>query len=408
MVGTRRQPIGQLQRGLVPLLAVATGLAIASVYYAQPLLPFIGRALHLRPVTASLVVTLGQVGFALGLLFILPLGDLVERRRLVGVLMALAALALVWLGASPSVALLLPAALVVGTASVAAQVLVPFAASLASDQERGRVVGTVMSGLLLGILLARTISAFLAELGTWRLVYFVAAGALLLQAAVLQWRLPTWRERPGLSYPALVRSVATLARREPLLRLRALYGLLLAASFNALWTSLAFLLDQRYHFSLVVIGLFGLAGAGGALAASYAGRLSDRGLTTASTGVACALMVGSWAALWTGASALGLLVAGIVVLEVGAQGLHITNQGIIYGALDPAARSRVTSAYMIGFFTGAALGSQLSAAAYGAWGWDGVCLVGGGAASSALALWVATTVRAHRRAAAEELPATPR
>lgn len=395
----RAEGADPLRGGLVATLAVASGLAVASVYYAQPLLPFIGRDLHLRPVTASLIVTLSQAGFAVGLLVIVPLGDLVERRRLVTGLAVVAAAALAWLGASPSAASLLPAALVVGVASVAAQVLVPFAASLATDEQRGRVVGTVMGGLLVGILLARTVSALLAEVGTWRLVYFVAAGALLVQAAVLRWRLPAWRQDPGLRYPALVRSVGSLVRREPLLRLRALYGLLLSATFNALWTSLAFLLDYRYHYSLAVIGLFGLAGAGGALAAPLAGRLSDRGRAPTTTGAAAVLLVLSWAALWGGSSSLELLVTGIVLLDVAAQSLHVTNQGQIYGRLDPAARSRVTAAYMIAFFVGAAVGSQLSATAYGALGWDGVCLVGGAFATAALATWGATRAAARWRAA---------
>ncbi len=372
------------------MLAVATGLAIASVYYAQPLVPFIGHDLHLRPAVASLVVTLSQVGFAVGLLLVVPLGDLVERRRLVTGLAVAAAGALVWVGASPSAAFLLPGALAVGATAVTAQVLVPFSASHAGDDERGRVVGLVMSGLLLGILLARTVAAFLAQVGSWRLVYFVAAGGLLVQAAVLRWRLPAWRERSGLSYGALVRSIGSLVRREPLLRRRAAYGLLLSAAFNALWTSLAFLLDHRYHFSLVVIGLFGLAGAGGAAAATAAGRLSDRGRARATTGAAAAILVVSWAALWAGSSILALLVVGIFVLDVGAQALHITNQGEIYGRLDPAARSRVTSAYMFAYFAGAAAGSQLAASAYGALGWDGVCLVGGAASVGALALWAVT------------------
>ncbi|MGH9088216.1 MAG: MFS transporter [Acidimicrobiales bacterium] len=407
LAGMRSGPDDHRRRELVPLLAVSTGLAVASVYYAQPLLPFIGRDLHLSAVTASLVVTLSQAGFALGLLCIVPLGDLVERRGLVTGLVTAAAVALAWLGASTSAASLLPAAVAVGITSVTAQVLVPFAASLAGDEDRGRVLGRVMSGLLLGILLARTVAALLAEAGTWRLVYFVAAGALLVQAAVLRWRLPAWREQPGLSYPKLVRSVGTLVRREPLLRLRALYGLLLSAAFNALWTSVAFLLDHHYHFSLVVIGLFGLAGAGGVLAASLAGRLSDRGRAAATTGVAAALLVVSWAALWAGSSFLGLLVAGIVVLDVGAQGLHITNQGEIYGRLDPRARSRVTSAYMIAYFVGAAAGSQLSATAYGALGWDGVCLVGGAFSVAALLVWATMTAARWRGAGRPLLPTGP-
>lgn len=321
--------------------------------------------------------------------------------------MVMASGALLWLGSSPSAAWLLAAAPVVGATSMAAQVMVPFAASVASDEERGRIVGMVMSGLLVGILLARTVSALLAVAGTWRVVYFVAAGALLVDAAILRWRLPAWREDSGHSYLGLVRSVGSLLRREPLLRLRALYGFLLAAAFNALWTSVAFLLQRNYHFSLVVIGLFGLAGAGGALAASFAGRLSDSGWARTTSGGAVALLSFSWVALWMGSSVLGLLVAGIVVLDIGAQGLHITNQGEIYGRLDPGARSRLTSAYMVSYFIGAAAGSQLAAVAYAGLGWDGVCLVGGAFSSAALAVWAATEITRKRRGV-EPLGSHPR
>ena len=377
-------------QGLVWLMAVATGLVIADMYYAQPLLPFIAPDLHLSAAGASLIVTLSQAGFAVGLVLVVPLGDLLERRRLVAGLTLAAAAGMAWLGSATSTGWLLPAAFAVGLASVTVQILVPFAASLASDDRRGRVLGVVMSGLLVGIVLARTVSGLLAELGTWRLVYFIAAGALAVLAAVLAWRLPRSRGESALRYPGLVRSVWSLVHREPLLRLRALYGLLAAATFNTLWTAVAFLLRHQYHFSIAVIGLFGLAGAGGAVAASLTGRLADRGGANATTGVAGTLLLASWAALWAGSSMLALLVVGIVVLDIGVQSLHITNQSEIYSRLDPTARSRVTSAYMVGFFVGAAAGSQLTATAYTALGWDGTCLVGAGFSAMSLVAWVAT------------------
>lgn len=379
-----------ITQGLVWLMAVATGLVIADIYYAQPLLPFIAPDLHLSAAVAGLVVTLSQAGFAVGLVLVVPLGDLMERRWLVTGLTLAAAVAMAWLGSATNATWLLLAAFSVGLASVAVQVLVPFAASLASDDRRGRVIGVVMSGLLVGIVLARTVSGLLGELGTWRLVYFIAAGALAVLSGVLAWRLPRSRGQSALPYPRLVGSVGSLVRREPLLRLRALYGLLAAATFNTLWTAVAFLLHHQYHFSLAVIGLFGLAGAGGAVAASLAGRVADRGWANATTGIACVVLLVSWVALWAGSSILALLVVGIVVLDVGAQSLHITNQSEIYGRLDPAARSRVTSAYMVGFFVGAAAGSQLSVTAYTALGWDGTCLVGAGFSAVALVVWVAT------------------
>jgi len=380
---------GRLRRGLVLVMAVATGLAVANNYYAQPLLPAIGKSLHMSSGVSGLIVTVAQVGYALGLLLLLPLGDLLERRRLIVSLSVATSVALVWLGASPTAASLLPAAFVVGSMSILAQVLVPFSASLASEQERGQVVGMVMSGLLIGILLARTVAGLLAEAGTWRVVYFAAAGAMLLQAAVLQRSLPTWKENNDLSYRRLMRSVLSLMSEEPVLRLRAAFGLLSFGAFSVLWTSMAFLLSHHYHYSSAVIGLFGLAGAAGALAATLAGRLSDMRRSRLSTGIACSLLVVSWLAMWGGASRIALLVIGIVLLDIGAQGVHITNQGEIY-RLRPEARSRLTSAYMVTYFVGGGIGSATSATVYGTFGWDGVCLVGGIFSVLALGLWVGT------------------
>ncbi|MHB1583027.1 MAG: MFS transporter [Acidimicrobiales bacterium] len=373
-------------------MAVATGLAVANNYYAQPLLPLIGRDLHLGAGVSGLVVTVAQAGYALGLFFLLPLGDVLERRRLVVVLSVATAGGLLWLGAAGSAAVLLPAALVVGACSVLAQVLVPFAASLAGDHERGQVVGMVMSGLLIGILLARTLAGFLAETGTWRVVYFVAAGAMLVEAAVLRWRLPAWRERPGLGYGSLLGSVVDLMRQEPLLRRRALYGFFSFGTFSVLWTSMAFLLAHHYHYSSAVIGLFGLAGAAGAVTATLAGRLSDRGRSSLSTYAATALLALSWLALWAGSSSVWALIAGVVVLDIGAQGLQITNQSEIY-RLRPEARSRLTAAYMVTYFVGGAIGSAVSAFLYGRLGWDGVCLAG---AAFAVADLLAAAVLEHR------------
>ena len=385
----------RVSRSLVVVMAAATGLAVANTYYAQPLLPVIGRSLHLSAGIAGLVVTVAQIGYAVGLLLLLPLGDLVERRRLVVLLSLATGAALVVLGLSPTAAVLLPAAAAVGALSVLAQVLVPFAASLASDRERGRVVGLVMSGLLIGILLARTVAGLLAATGTWRTVYLVAAGAMVVQAVVLQRTLPTYRERTGLGYPRLLRSVGALLRSEPLLRLRSLYGAMSFGTFSVLWTSMAFLLADHYHERPVVIGLFGLAGAAGAVTATLAGRQADRGRAQRSTGVAAWLLVASWPLLWLGSRSLVWLVVGIVVLDIGAQGLHIPTQSGIY-RLRPEARSRLTSAYMVSYFVGGGLGSAVSASLYGSHGWTGVCLVGAAFAAGDLVLWLLTEIAGRR------------
>lgn len=389
---------GRLRRPLVGVMALATGLAVANNYYAQPLLADIGRSLHMGAGEAGLIVTMAQVGYAAGLLLLLPLGDLFERRRLTVVLCLGTALSLLAIAGAPTGGTLLAAAAAVGVCSVLAQVLVPFAASVAPAAERGRVVGMVMSGLLVGILLARTVSGALAGAGGFRVVYVAAAGAMFVLAAVLRLALPSYRQAPaqpdGAGYVALLASVVRLLREEPVLRRRSQYGLMSFGSFSVLWTSMAFLLAHHYHYSTPVIGLFGLVGAGGALAATAAGRFSDRGWARRATLGASLLLIGAWALLWWGGGALVPFVAGVLVLDVGAQGLHITNQGEIY-KLRPEARSRLTSAYMVLYFVGGAAGSAASAFLYDHMGWDGVCLVGGAFALGTLALWSATELRAR-------------
>src|SRR4051812_5866859 len=394
----------RLERSLVLVMAVATGVAVASNYYAQPLLPVMRHDLHLSSTVAGLIVTVAQVGYAAGLLFLLPLGDLVERRGLVVTLSALSAIALVVLGLSPNGAVLLPAAFAVGVLSVLAQVLVPFSASLAQEYERGQVVGLVMSGLLIGILLARTVAGALAQAGNWRVVYLVAAGLMAVQAAVLRGRLPSYREQTRHSYPTLLRSVGQLLHHEAGFRLRSLFGFLSFGTFSVLWTSLAFLLHDRYHLSTLVIGLFGLVGAAGALAATLAGRLSDRGHQHTSTGAGAGMLAISWPLLWLGREHMSALIVGVVLLDIGVQGVHISNQGAIY-RLRPDAGSRLTAAYMFLYFIGGAIGSALSAALYAHDGWSGVSLAGEAFGGGALLVWILTSLR--RRTGSSGPPASP-
>jgi predicted MFS family arabinose efflux permease len=381
-------------------MAVATGAAVANNYYAQPLLPAIKHSLHLSSSGAGLIVTVSQVGYALGLVFVLPLGDLLERRRLV-VTMALAvSVALVVVASAPTGAVLLPAALVVGTLSVIAQILVAMAAGMAGDTDRGRVVGYVMTGLLLGILLARTVAGYVADLGGWRTVYYAAAGLMVTQAAVLARLLPCRRQDVTINYRRLLASVRTLVRHEPVLRQRALYGALSFAGFSVLWTSIAFLLaGGPYHYGTGTIGLFGLIGAGGVLAANFAGRLADRGHQRLTTGCTAVLLLVAWLPLWLGRDSIGALIVGILLVDLAAQGLHITNQSEIY-RLHPDARSRINSAYMTFYFLGGAAGSAASAAAYAADGWTGVVSCGAAVGGLLTLAWALSLTKRTR-------PSTP-
>ncbi|MFC7342904.1 MFS transporter [Saccharopolyspora griseoalba] len=370
-------------RGAVLLLAAAVGLCVANNYYAQPLLATIAADLRLSATTAALVVTAAQIGYGLGLVFLLPLGDLLERRRLVCGLTAATALSLALTAVAPNGGLLLLGTALTGLLSVAAQVLVPFAADLAAPHQRGKIVGTVMSGLVLGMLLARTASGALAELGGWRTAYWAAALAMLALAVALHRRLPRYRGSAAMGYFALLGSTARLFAEEPVLRTRSAIGFFAFACFGALWSSLAFLLSDPGHgWSDAQIGLLGLVGAAGAVAAHLAGRLADLGWAGRTTLIGGALLLASWGPLLWGAHDLALLLAGIVLLDLAHQGVHITNQSLIY-AVRPEARGRITSAYMTCYFAGGALGSTLVGLIYPQHGWRGVCLLG---AALALAL----------------------
>lgn len=372
---------------MVATLAVACGLAVANLYYAQPLLHLLATSFHTGSGSVAIVVTLAQLGYAAGLLLLVPLGDVWQRRRLVAGVLLLAALALAASALAPNLVIFEVAALLVGVTSVVAQVLVPLAADLASERRRGQVVGTVMSGLLIGVLLSRTLSGLLAALAGWQFVYWFAAVAMVALAFVLRAVLPVDRRSQELSYRALLLSTLSLVRSEPVLRRRSLLGALGFAAFSATWTTIAFLLSgPPFHYGVAVIGLFGLVGAGGAACATLAGRWADLGWAKVETlGFALAVAL-AFLLMILGRAQLLPLVAGILLLDVGAQGIHVTNQSLIY-RLSPGARSRINSAYMTTYFVGGAAGSAGAGAVYGSWGWTGVCLFGAGLGLAMVAAW---------------------
>lgn len=370
---------------MVFLMSVATGLAVASNYYAQPLLHIIGEQFQVSNAATGSIVTIAQLSYAVGLVLLVPLGDIVERRRLIVFMTALSAAGLLISANASGIGWLMLGTFLTGVLSVVAQVLVPFAATLANPAQRGRIVGTLMSGLLLGILLARTAAGVLADLGGWRTVYWVAAVLLLAMSAVL-WRiLPDHHGSAQLSYPRLLLSILRLYREEPLLRARSLIGGLIFACFSMLWTPLTFLLSSPpYGYSTTTIGLFGLAGAMGAYAARSFGRMTDQGLGNRATVVGLALLLGSWALIAWGAHAVVALLVGIVIQDMAIQGVHVTNQSAVY-RLRPEARSRLTAGYMTSYFIGGAAGSLASAWIYGHFGWYGVTMTGAATALLALA-----------------------
>jgi predicted MFS family arabinose efflux permease len=391
-----------MSRRLVLLLAIACGAAVANLYYVQPLLNVVGDAFGVSNARAGLLVTCAQAGYLIGLAFLGPLGDLVERRRLVTVLLLCAAGVAAACAAAPSANVLGVALVAVGATSVVAMILIPLAATLAGPERRGQVVGTVMSGLLVGILLSRTLSGLVAELGGWRLVFALAAVGMLVLAYALRRGLPLVAPTERLRYPELLRSVRSLVTSEPVLRQRMALGALAFGGFAVLWTSIAFMLAKPpYGFGEGVIGLFGLAGLAGAVAAPVVGRLADRGRDRASLIVLLVATLASWGLLALGSSSLVCLIVGLVVFDAGIQGSHINNQDAIY-RLRPEARSRMTTAYMVSFFAGGVLGSTLSATVYAAAGWDAACALGAGFAL------VALVVARRARGASSEPARAPR
>lgn len=381
------KPNHGLSPALIVLMSVATGLAVASNYYAQPLLDTIAHHFSLSASSAGFIVTAAQLGYAAGLLFLVPLGDMFERRMLIVSMTLLAAGGMLITASSQSLSIMILGTALTGLFSVVAQILVPLAATLATPETRGKVVGTIMSGLLLGILLARTVAGLLANLGGWRTVFWVASALMALMAVALWRGLPKLKSDTHLNYPQLLGSVFSLFIHDKLLRTRALLGCLTFANFSILWTSMAFLLAAPpFSYSEGMIGLFGLAGAAGALGARPAGGFADKGKSHLTTTVGLLLLLLSWLAIWLGHTSVLALIIGILILDLTVQGVHITNQTVIY-RLHPDARNRLTAGYMTSYFIGGAAGSLISASAWQHAGWAGVCLAGVTVALLNLLIW---------------------
>jgi predicted MFS family arabinose efflux permease len=377
-----------IDRRLVALLAVACGATVANLYYAQPLLSTIAGEFGVSVGTAGLLVTVSQIGYAAGLAFIVPLGDLLDRRRLVARLLALCAVALVGAAAAPSLPVLAVALGAVATTSCVVQILVPLASTLAAPAERGQVVGTVMSGLLTGILLARTVSGVIAQAAGWRAPFGVAAVAMAVLTVALWRALPRVAPPSELPYPQLLASVIRLVREEPALRRRMVYGACGFAGFTIVWTGVSFLLAAPpYGYGERTIGLFGLAGLVGAVGASGFGRLTDRGHNKAGTGATLAAVLASWGLLALGGHSVLALILGLVVIDFAVQGQNVLSQGVIY-ALGPEHASRVTTAYVTTNFAAGAAGAAACSLAWSAGGWGAVCATGAAIAALSLLFWL--------------------
>ena len=379
-----------ISRTLVLLFSITCGVSVSSLYVLQPVLEDIRTDFSISTSTAALVVTAAQLGYAIGLLFLVPLGDLWNRKVLAPSMMVASSGALLLSGVAPGFALLFIASILVGISAATAQIVIPWSSSLAVPTDRGRVVGVVMSGLLLGILLARVVSGVIAEFGGWRSVLFVGAGLMAILAVVVYLVVPSDRARPHQFYGTLLMSIGRMIRTETMLRQRMLLGFLTMFGFSAMWTSLAFLLSgsrgERFSYSEAMIGLFGLAGVAGAAAAPMFGKLADRGHLRAATTAAWLITIAGWLLLAWPRTPMAALLIGLVVFDFGVQASQLSNQSAIY-SLAPEARSRVTTAYMVAYFSGAVAGSISSGYAYGAGGWNALCLIGIASSVIAVALW---------------------
>lgn len=387
------------------LFAIASGLSVANVYYAQPLLDALARDFGISHAAVGGVITATQLGCALALLFLVPLGDRVDRRRLMAMQMLALTFALVAVGMAQSTLALLAGMLAVGLLGTAmTQGLIAYAASTAAPHEQGRVVGTAQGGVFIGLLLARVFAGGVSDLAGWRGVYFCAA-LLMLGIAI-----PLWRRLPilppasrTLSYPRLLASMLTLLRQEKVLQVRGMLALLMFAAFNIFWSALVLPLSAPpYNFSHTLIGAFGLAGVVGALAAARAGQWADRGYARQTSGLALLVLLLAWWPLSLMEVSLWALVMGIVLLDLGGQALHVTNQSLIFRTR-PDAHSRLVGLYMMFYAVGSGLGAICTTVTYARFGWQGVCTLGASVSLLALVFWwVTQRQRAETRDCASE------
>ncbi|MEC5306416.1 MFS transporter [Bacillus thuringiensis] len=380
-----------MSHALVLLFATACGMSVANIYFAQPLLDQLSNEFGINHSIIGVVITITQIFYGLGLLLLVPLGDLLNQRRLIVGQMLLSTTAMVIVGTASSSMVLFVGMALVGLLAVVTQTLVAFAATIASPTERGRVVGIVTSGIVIGILLARTFAGILTDVAGWRSVYLFSAALMLLMVFMFIKMSPNVeREVKSLSYPQLIRSVLALFIQERTLRVRSVLAMLIFADFSILWTSLVLPLSTPpIALSHSAIGAFGLVGVAGALAATRAGKLADQGYGQRTTGIALALLLISWLFISYIEQSLIALVIGIVLLDLAVQAIHVTNQTMIL-PLHTEARSRLTAGYMVFYSIGSAGGSIASTQIYVHFGWGGVSLLGASVSALALLFWAMT------------------
>lgn len=389
----------------VLLFAFAAGVLIANLYYVQPLTALLANTFDIPVTWGGYLVTATQIGYVFGVLLIVPLSDVLDRRFMLTMLLGLNIGALVMATVGQNFVTFALASLLIGLSSSAVMVILPMAASMAPEASRGKVLGTVMSGLLMGILLARTVAGAMADLtGGWRPMYLAAAVVVSVLLLALRRGLSKDEAHAHVRYRALMQSLVSLVRQEPLLRQRSLFAGLGFATFSLFWTGLTFLLHgSPYHYNEMQIGLFGLIGVAGALAANFAGRAADRGHTSALTWLFAGVMLVSWGFIAVGGHALWSLILGVFLLDVGVMGMQVTHQTIIY-KLAPSARARITTIFIATSFIGAAIGSGIASLAYATGGWALLSVAGAAPPLALLIVW-AMALRRNKAVAVANAPA---
>jgi predicted MFS family arabinose efflux permease len=373
---TQTETSSGLSRLTIWILSIASAATVANLYYSQPLLADIAHSFSASTSAVGIIATITQFGYALGLLLIVPLGDAIDRRKLISLSLIAVTVSLVGTALAPSLLFLSIASFALGVTTIIPQIIIPFAANLARDEERGKVIGTIMSGILIGILLARTVSGFIGAHFSWRAIYWFAAVMMVVLLFALRAFLPKEEPREHMSYPELLRSLWHLMRTEPVLREASLFGALAFGSFQVFWVTLAFYLGQTpYHYHSDVVGLFGLVGVVGATAATFIGKQTDRTEPRAITGIMIVIVLLTFLVFWLFGQSLWGLIAGVILLDLGSQGIQISNQARVY-SLIPAARSRLNTIYMVSYFVGGTLGSLLGNYGWNIAGWTGVSTVG--------------------------------
>lgn len=365
-----------LTKLLILIMSITCGLTVANLYYIQPLLGDMAKSFNVHEVSVGSAAMLTQIGYAVGMIFILPIGDIKERKNLITIMLLFSVISLFTMAFSQNIYMLIISSFAVGFTSIIPQLIIPLAAQLSNPNERGKIIGTVMSGLLIGILVSRTISGLIGNYFGWRVVYIVAAIMMIILTLVLRKVIPVTNPVSEVRYFDLLKSLPKLIKEEPILREASLNGALMFAAFSAFWTALTFLLESpHYNMGAQAAGLLGLVGIVGALAAPLVGKLADKKGSRYVIGI-CIIIVSLSYILFLilGFKMIGLII-GVILLDLGVQSSNISNQARVH-SMNEEKRNRINTVYMVSFFLGGSLGSFLGSSAYSNFGWVGVCIFG--------------------------------